>query len=84
MHASNQELDRIADRLGALYQHAGRMLPDATDRPKAWEHLLDEIVCITQQIEAASGRKKRQRNIRKAERRAARIGANQAERWERL
>ena len=52
-------LDRIADRLGALYQHAGRMLPDATDRPKHWEHLLDEIICLTQQVEKVSKRKVR-------------------------
>lgn len=73
--ASTKELDAIADRLGALYQLFGRI-----DVPACWcadmADALDELARVTADLEAATGRKKRERNDRKRERRIARRAAS--------
>lgn len=56
-------LDKVADRLGALYQHAGRMMPDETDQKQNWTHLLDEIVNLTVLVERVSNRSLRERDL---------------------
>ena len=50
--AQSKKLDEIADRLGDLYQTIGNMDIAARDEI----YLLDEVLSITQSIEAVSGR----------------------------
>lgn len=71
---SPHQADEIADRLAALYQVAGRL--DLASRYGA-DHatLLNSLIEVIGDIERMSGRAKRQRNIRKRERRAAREAA---------
>lgn len=66
---TNRKLDEIADRLGALYQAIGRITPSEVDQG-TWAAAMDELVRITSDLEAASGRGKRE--WRKRERRTAR------------
>lgn len=73
--ASVQKLDEIADRLGALYQLIGRIEPTEVSAGD-WADGMDELVRITQDLELLTGRAKRQRNIRKRARRAAREAAS--------
>lgn len=68
------QADEIADKLAVLYQVAGRL---AVAKPCSADHvtLLNGLIEAIQTIERNSGRAKRQRNIRKRERRAARKAA---------
>ena len=50
--AQRIKLDEIADRLGVLYQEVGRL----DIHPSVQSNLLDEVLAITQAIEAVSGR----------------------------
>jgi hypothetical protein len=68
------QADYMADKLTELYQVAGRL---EGKKPYSADHvtLLNGLIEAIQTIERNSGRAKRQRNIRKRERRAAREAA---------
>jgi len=53
-----KQLDEIADRLGAVYQMIGRITPAEVDAT-AWADAMDEIVCITHDLETITGRNNR-------------------------
>jgi len=57
--AMTKQLDRVSDRLGALYQDVGRLRPDRKADDPEWDRVLDEIVNLTVYVERISGRKQR-------------------------
>jgi len=61
--ATNEQLDKIADRLGALYQAIGRITPSVVDAT-TWAEAMDELVSVTRDLERATGRAKRARDER--------------------
>ena len=52
-------LDKVADRLGDLYQNVGKLSGRSVSaRNKLHASVLDEIIALTAEIERISGRKK--------------------------
>jgi len=44
-------LDRVAFRLGELYQDLGRLMPKRSMAEAEWVRVLDEVVSLTAEVE---------------------------------